>query len=47
MPREIFISYRRKDIGGYAGRLYDHLSEKFGQDEVLFDVEVEGEIDEM
>jgi uncharacterized protein YjbI with pentapeptide repeats len=42
MPHEIFVSYRRKDTGGYAGRLYDHLTEKFGQDGVLFDVEVEG-----
>jgi TIR domain-containing protein len=42
MSHEIFISYRRKDTGGYAGRLYDYLTEKFGRDEVLFDVEVEG-----
>jgi uncharacterized protein YjbI with pentapeptide repeats len=42
MSHEIFISYRRKDTGGYAGRLYDYLTEKFGRGEVLFDVEVEG-----
>ncbi|HET7440465.1 MAG TPA: hypothetical protein VFJ47_04125 [Terriglobales bacterium] len=42
MSHEIFISYRRKDTGGYAGRLYENLIEKFGRDGVLFDVEVEG-----
>lgn len=42
VPHEIFISYRRKDTGGYAGRLYDHLYKEFGRTGVLFDVEVEG-----
>ena len=42
MAHEIFISYRRKDTGGYAGRLYDYLVQKFGRNGVLFDVEVEG-----
>lgn len=42
MPYEIFISYRRKDTGGYAGRLYDHLKQELGPDSVLIDVEVEG-----
>src|SRR5215471_5183607 len=42
MSHEIFISYRRKDTGGYAGRLYENLIAKFGRDGVLFDVAVEG-----
>ena len=31
----IFISYRRQDAPGHAGRLYDRLKEKFGQDSVV------------
>ena len=42
MAHEIFICYRRKDTGGYAGRLYDNLRAEFKDDGVLFDVEVEG-----
>ena len=33
----IFISYRRADSGGWAGRLYDHLSMRFGKDLVFQD----------
>ena len=35
----IFISYRRDDSAGYAGRLYDRLSAHFGADRVFMDVE--------
>ena len=35
----IFISYRRDDAGGEAGRLYDRLAEKFGADQVCHDVD--------
>ena len=35
----IFISYRREDSAGYAGRLYDHLSRHFGQDRVFMDID--------
>ncbi|MFW2355259.1 toll/interleukin-1 receptor domain-containing protein [Hydrogenophaga sp.] len=35
----IFISYRRDDSAGYAGRLYDRLSAHFGTDQVFMDVE--------
>lgn len=35
----IFISYRRDDSAGYAGRLYDRLSAHFGADQVFMDVE--------
>ncbi|MBT9466463.1 toll/interleukin-1 receptor domain-containing protein [Hydrogenophaga sp.] len=35
----IFISYRRDDSAGYAGRLYDRLSAHFGAERVFMDVE--------
>ncbi len=38
MPR-IFISYRRDDSSGHAGRLYDHLTGHFGQGQVFMDVD--------
>lgn len=34
----IFISYRRDDSEGQAGRLFDDLSERFGRDSVFMDV---------
>ncbi len=38
MPK-IFISYRRDDSGGRAGRLYDRLEGHFGQGQVFMDVD--------
>ncbi|HZH76780.1 MAG TPA: TIR domain-containing protein [Archangium sp.] len=38
MPK-IFISYRRDDSGGQAGRLFDHLTKHFGGDSVFMDVD--------
>ncbi|MDH5536689.1 MAG: toll/interleukin-1 receptor domain-containing protein [Betaproteobacteria bacterium] len=35
----IFISYRRDDSAGYAGRLYDRLASHFGAQRVFMDVE--------
>ncbi len=35
----IFISYRRDDSSGHAGRLYDGLVAQFGEDAVFMDVE--------
>jgi hypothetical protein len=35
----IFLSYRREETAPYAGRLYDHLSEHFGEDRVFMDVD--------
>ncbi len=35
----IFISYRRADSAGHAGRLLDHLSRVFGADGVFMDVD--------
>lgn len=35
----IFLSYRRDDSSGYAGRLFDNLVERFGRDQVFMDIE--------
>jgi len=37
MPR-IFISYRREDSSGHAGRLFDCVRERFGDEAVFMDV---------
>ena len=34
----IFISYRRDDSAGHAGRLFDHLKQRFGAERVFMDV---------
>ena len=34
----IFLSYRREDTSGYAGRLFDHLKRHFGKDRVFMDI---------
>ena len=39
MSASIFISYRRSDTGGHAGRLHDRLTQWFNADELFFDVE--------
>lgn len=36
--RAIFISYRREDAEGHAGRLFDDLAAHFGKDSVFMDV---------
>ena len=36
---KIFISYRRDDSAGHAGRLYDRLSDHFGPDQVFMDLD--------
>src|SRR4051794_11122419 len=36
MPN-IFISYRRGDAAGHAGRLFDSLSARYGRDRVFMD----------
>ena len=38
MANNIFISYRRADTEGYAGRIYDRLAEHFGDERVFMDV---------
>jgi hypothetical protein len=37
-PR-IFINYRREDSAGYAGRLYDSLTNEFGESHVFIDID--------
>jgi hypothetical protein len=36
---KIFVSYRRDESAGQAGRLYDTLCTRFGDDQVFFDIE--------
>jgi len=35
----IFISYRRSDTEGYAGRIFDRLGAKFGRENIFMDVD--------
>lgn len=35
----IFLSYRRGDTAGHAGRLFDRLADRFGRDAVFMDVD--------
>ena len=37
-PLDIFVSYRRRDSAGHAGRLQDALNRQFGRDHVFYDV---------
>jgi predicted ATPase len=37
--QRVFLSYRREDSAGHAGRLADHLLDRFGQGSVFVDVE--------
>lgn len=39
MPPRIFISYRRDDAAGDAGRLADHLNLRFGRGQVFLDID--------
>jgi Tol biopolymer transport system component len=38
-PPRIFISYRRKDTAGYAGRLYDALAMRFDEERIFMDID--------
>lgn len=38
-PPRIFVSYRREDTGGHAGRLYDALAARFGPENVFMDID--------
>lgn len=45
-PLTVFISYRRADSAGHAGRIHDALRRQFGKDHVFFDVTaIEGGMD--
>jgi hypothetical protein len=35
----VFLSYRREDSAGYAGRLFDYLCSVFGCEHVFMDVQ--------
>jgi TIR domain len=37
-PKRIFINYRREDTSAYAGRIYDHLTRQYGEEQVFIDV---------
>jgi TIR domain len=37
-PLKIFISYRREDSAGHAGRLYDSLKAHFGEESLFMDL---------
>jgi TIR domain len=39
MSGGVFISYRREDSRGSAGRIYDRLARRLGRDAVFFDVD--------
>jgi hypothetical protein len=41
----IFISYRRRETAGHAGRLYDGLVEHFGAERVFMDITLEPGVD--
>jgi hypothetical protein len=41
----IFISYRRQDASGHAGRIYDALSRRYGAEQVFLDVGIEPGVD--
>jgi hypothetical protein len=42
---KVFISYRRRETSGHAGRLYDRLAEHFGADRVFMDLRMEPGVD--
>ena len=37
-PLRIFLSYRRDDSQGFAGRIYDRLADRFGPEAVFRDI---------
>jgi formylglycine-generating enzyme required for sulfatase activity len=39
MPSKVFISYRRDDSAGHAGRVHDRLEREFGPDLLFMDVD--------
>jgi len=44
-PQRVFISYRREDSAAYAGRIYDAMTARFGEDNVFMDVEMAPGVD--
>jgi TPR repeat protein len=39
MNAKVFINYRREDSAPYAGRLYDRLAARLGEDQVFIDID--------
>ena len=39
MATRVFISYRRDDSAGHAGRVHDRLEHEFGRDLLFMDVD--------
>ena len=37
-PEQVFVSYRREETEGHAGRLYDSLAARWGKENVFIDV---------
>lgn len=44
-PSKVFISYRRSESGGHAGRLYDAMAARFGDSNVFMDIEMQPGVD--
>jgi TIR domain-containing protein len=42
---KVFISYRREETAGHAGRLYDVMSNRFGEENVFMDVDIAPGVD--
>jgi hypothetical protein len=42
---KVFVSYRREDTAGHAGRLFDAISARFGDDHVFMDVDLQPGVD--
>ena len=42
---KVFISYRRRETAGHAGRLYDRLAEHYGDERVFMDLRMEPGLD--
>ena len=36
---KIFLSYRREDTSGHAGRLYDLLARRYGAEQIFMDID--------
>jgi hypothetical protein len=43
--QRIFVSYRREETSAHAGRIYDAMVNRFGEDNVFMDVEMEPGVD--
>lgn len=43
--QQVFISYRRQETGAHAGRIYDAMVGRFGEDNVFMDIDMEPGVD--